>query len=467
MIAQPFTLPDDGWFQISAIGDFPHATTGLVQVIDADAVSAIVQKFAEESAKPNFPGVLVDWDHASLDLDKPTEAAGWIMNLQQRPDGLWGQVRWSDRGAEAISGGRYRFMSPVWRQEDCLALGEKKVRPLRLFNCALTNDPNIKGMVPLANSGRVMTDEQRRAMYARMGPRGGGGGDATPVTEGGYVQTPTGWQLAPESAPSQPTPEPVGQPTSPKLAGLQKIKDELNGYRTPRPVHPGDPREQIDTRAMKYQMMREGKPLNEISAATAEAERQNKERRDELRELKDSIADRFKDPDARDRALAKEIEARDRAFSDAVQAWEDRNELINKEVRRTEVAMAEEQTRLEAVELRTKSAAEQRAYQEEKQRARDQVARDKEAARQAEAERRREEQNQRQVERDRQANEPTKVYRGVLTKRRTYWDALSRGDKAYAERIFPGADHQKNAEAMKTVSGWKDKAKQLRDTEPR
>jgi hypothetical protein len=170
MIAQPFTLPDDGWFQISAIGDFPHATTGLVQVIDADAVAAIVQRFAEESAKPNFPGVLVDWDHASLDLDKPTEAAGWIMNLQQRPDGLWGQVRWSDRGAEAISGGRYRFMSPVWRQEDCLALGEKKVRPLRLFNCALTNDPNIKGMVPLANSGRVMTDEQRRAMYARMGP---------------------------------------------------------------------------------------------------------------------------------------------------------------------------------------------------------------------------------------------------------------------------------------------------------
>ena len=75
--------------------------------------------------------------------------------------------------------------------------------------------------------------------------------------------------------------------------------------------------------------------------------------------------------------------------------------------------------------------------------------------------------SKRQVERDRLSNEPTKVYRGVLTKRRTYWDALSRGDKAYAERIFPGADHQKNAEAMKTVSGWKDKAKQLRDTEPR
>ena len=159
MIAQPFTLPDDGWFQISAIGDFPHATTGLVQVIDADAVSAIVQKFTEESVKPNFPGVLVDWDHASLDLDKPTEAAGWIMNLQQRPDGLWGQVRWSDRGAEAISGGRYRFMSPVWRQEDCLSLGEKKVRPLRLFNCALTNDPNIKGMVPLANRKNDETDQ--------------------------------------------------------------------------------------------------------------------------------------------------------------------------------------------------------------------------------------------------------------------------------------------------------------------
>ena len=468
MIAQPFTLPDDGWFQISAIGDFPHATTGLVQVIDADAVSAIVQKFSEEATKPNFPGVLVDWDHASLDLDKPTEAAGWIMALEQRPDGLWGQVRWSDRGAEAVRGGRYRFMSPVWRQEDCLALGEKKVRPLRLFNCALTNDPNIKGMLPLANSSRVMTDEQRRAMYARMGPRGSGGGSgggsASPVEEGGYVQTPTGWELTPErtSPPVQEIPA-----ASPKLQGLQKVRDELNGYRTPRPQPPGDPREQINTRELQRQLMREGKPLNDITASVSAAERENQDRRDELRALKQDIADRFKDPDARDRALAKEIEARDKAFSEAVQQWEKRNDLIDKELRRTDTAIADELTRLEQVELRTKTEAERRAYQEEKQRARDQVAKDKEAVRLAEVERRREEQNQRQIERDRQANEPTKVYRGQLTKRRTYWDALSRGDRSFAERIYPGADHEKNAESMKQVEGWKDKAKRLRDMEPK
>ena len=460
MTTNPFTLPDDGWFQISALGDFPHATTGLVQVIDGDAVSAIVQQFAEEATKPNFPGVLVDWDHASLDLDKPTEAAGWIMRLQQRPDGLWGQVRWSDRGAEAVQGGRYRFMSPVWRQEDCLALGEKKVRPLRLFNCALTNDPNIKGMVPLANSGRPLTREQERAIFARGGGGGhGGGSDGEPV--GGYVHTERGWEQAPEVT----TPVPTG-PDSPTLRGLAKLRDELAGLRTERPTPPVDPREQIDVRALKYKLMQEGRALNDITAALAEAGRENQARRDTLRALKQDIAAKYKDGEARDRALVKALEDQEKAFSDAVQQWEKRNERIDKELRRTDAAIAEEENRLEIVALRGKTEAERRAYQEEKQRARDQVARDKEAARLVAAERTREEQNKRQIERDQKANEPTKVYRGELTKRRTYWDALTRGDRSYAERIFPGADHQQNTEAMKQVSSWADKAKRLRDTEP-
>jgi hypothetical protein len=63
--------------------------------------------------------------------------------------GLWAKIRWSDVGEEAVKGGRYRFISPVWNRADCVDLGGGRVRPVRLLNAAVTNDPNIKGMRPL------------------------------------------------------------------------------------------------------------------------------------------------------------------------------------------------------------------------------------------------------------------------------------------------------------------------------
>ena len=33
--------------------------------------------------------------------------------------GLRALIRWSDRGEEAVKGGRYRFLSPVWSRDDC------------------------------------------------------------------------------------------------------------------------------------------------------------------------------------------------------------------------------------------------------------------------------------------------------------------------------------------------------------
>ena len=150
---EPYRLPEDGWYQLSAIGRFPHTPTGLTQVVDEDACRAIVDRFAQDAKAPNFPGILVDFDHFSLEKDKPSEAAGWITALELRPEsGLWAQIRWTDKGEEAVAGGRYRFISPVWRRDECIDLEDGKVRPTRLCNAGLTNDPNIGGAVPLSNS---------------------------------------------------------------------------------------------------------------------------------------------------------------------------------------------------------------------------------------------------------------------------------------------------------------------------
>ena len=159
-----FQMPADGWYQIAPLGEFAHAQAGVVQVLDREACEAMVNRFRSESQAANFAGLLVDFDHFSLDGEKRSEAAGWITELECRPaspegsavanarPGLWARIRWSDVGEEAVKGGRYRFLSPVWARSDCVDLGNGRVRPVRLLNAAVTNDPNLQGMVPLSNS---------------------------------------------------------------------------------------------------------------------------------------------------------------------------------------------------------------------------------------------------------------------------------------------------------------------------
>src|SRR5471032_342919 len=148
----------DGWFHIAPHGTFPHPN-GALQVIDAEACDAMLGTFNEEARQPNFPGLLVDFDHFSHDPAQPTTAAGWIGGLEHRADGLYAQIRWSDLGHQALTGGRYRLASPVWNRADCdqwTAPGSDgrealHLRPRRLDRLALTNDPNLPGLAPLSN----------------------------------------------------------------------------------------------------------------------------------------------------------------------------------------------------------------------------------------------------------------------------------------------------------------------------
>ncbi len=176
MNREGFAVPADGWYQLAPLGEFAHAQAGLTQVIDAEACAAMCRRFEEEAQCAHFAGVLIDFDHDSLDAGKRSEAAGWIVALRTRDegsgvgvqgsgvdgsrqdakdakgDGLWAKIRWSDVGEAAVKGGRYRYLSPVWNRGDCEELGDGRVRPRRLLNAAVTNDPNLKGMRPLSNS---------------------------------------------------------------------------------------------------------------------------------------------------------------------------------------------------------------------------------------------------------------------------------------------------------------------------
>jgi hypothetical protein len=143
-----FALPSDGWIHIAPFGNHPHPT-GVLQVVDRKAVDTIVQNFKRKKQDANFPGLLVDYDHLSQQDGNTTEAAGWIDDLSVRNNGLWGRVRWTDSGEKAVNGGRFRMVSPVWKKSECEKIDNKVLRPLVLDSVAITNEPNIKGMVPL------------------------------------------------------------------------------------------------------------------------------------------------------------------------------------------------------------------------------------------------------------------------------------------------------------------------------
>jgi hypothetical protein len=152
-----FMLAGDGWVQVTPCGEFPHTGAGVTQVIDREACDRIAADFNGRKSDANFPGVLVDFDHFSLDTEKSSEAAGWISDLESRNTGLWARVRWSDAGLSAVQGGRFRLMSPVFPPPSaCEDLGGGKIRPVMLVSVALTNEPNIKGGRPIANREPVV-----------------------------------------------------------------------------------------------------------------------------------------------------------------------------------------------------------------------------------------------------------------------------------------------------------------------
>ena len=94
----------------------------------------------------------LDYDHA---IDRTAAnageapAAGWIVALEARADGIWGQVEWTPRARDRIAAREYRFISPV------IVHGpDRKV--VALLRAALTNNPNLSQLTALNSAGTPM-----------------------------------------------------------------------------------------------------------------------------------------------------------------------------------------------------------------------------------------------------------------------------------------------------------------------
>lgn len=157
ILNRDFKHPADGWYMIEPRGEHPNRAAKVIQVIDADASAAIVNRFngdADAGKLSHGHEMLIDHEHFKHDLDKETRAYGWLTRLQNREDGIYGQVRWTTTGKAAVDGGDYRFFSTEYDPADVKILNSgavKQVRPLRLDGLTLTNNPNNKGGRPITN----------------------------------------------------------------------------------------------------------------------------------------------------------------------------------------------------------------------------------------------------------------------------------------------------------------------------
>ena len=123
--------------------------------VDSENGNFILDQAGAEQAIEIFESrgvdIVVDYGHGSVDGYIPAgglaPAAGWITKLRYgAAKGLYGLVRWTDRGLSHLRSNEFRYLSPV------VILDKKTKRVLRLVSMGLVHGPAIKGVLPVAAS---------------------------------------------------------------------------------------------------------------------------------------------------------------------------------------------------------------------------------------------------------------------------------------------------------------------------
>ncbi len=99
--------------------------------------------------------MVIDYNHATDTAAKnggPAPAAGWIVGLQARQDGIWALVEWTPAGKAHLAGREYRYLSPV-------LLHNAAGKVARVLRASLTNTPNLDQLTALFSEEEPVMDE--------------------------------------------------------------------------------------------------------------------------------------------------------------------------------------------------------------------------------------------------------------------------------------------------------------------
>lgn len=160
VMPQDIAAGAETWIQLFKVGAFYDWRYGDFSITTQD-LEAMLANF--EANPKSVPG---DYDH-SFQMGEGSLSAGWTKALEIRADGaeMWGQVVLTERAAEQVAAGEYRFISPEFSLNHMNEKGEA-IGPC-LLAWGLTNRPFLEGMaeVSLAASrdGRVLVCQSAAA----------------------------------------------------------------------------------------------------------------------------------------------------------------------------------------------------------------------------------------------------------------------------------------------------------------
>lgn len=171
----PSVASGGGWFQTfppygryPVGGTIPKADKDAVYVYDADAAQKIVESFRSAAKRPDFPGVLVDREHDSLDPKKPSDAMAWAKDIRQEEDGsIWTKWEFTPKGKELWETKTLINRSPAFYSDKVNA---KEYHPCELVSIGMTNTPHFEKLSTLAaaRAAEVSTQERKDKMNEIM-----------------------------------------------------------------------------------------------------------------------------------------------------------------------------------------------------------------------------------------------------------------------------------------------------------
>lgn len=131
------------WVHLLPAGRF-HGRDGRGPY-EASNLPAIVLASRDRAGSRQMP---IDYNHgtdlaARIGAEAP--AAGWIVGLQARADGIWGLVEWTPRAAVQLRDREYRYISPVF-------LHDPSGKVSHILRASLVNDPNLDELTALASA---------------------------------------------------------------------------------------------------------------------------------------------------------------------------------------------------------------------------------------------------------------------------------------------------------------------------
>jgi hypothetical protein len=151
------TFPPYGRYPVG--GTIEGAASDAEFVFDEAVAKAVMDAFKAAAKDPEWPGVLVDEEHYSLDRSKSSAAMAWAKDIRQEADGsIWTRWEFTPKGRELWESKTLLNRSPAFA---CARIG-REYRATALLSIGMTNTPHFKELSNLAAARAAEVKENNK-----------------------------------------------------------------------------------------------------------------------------------------------------------------------------------------------------------------------------------------------------------------------------------------------------------------